>query len=65
MKNERRKRNRLKISLIVVTAIVMCMLLTACGEAPNANTGRYNLKVIDATSDFYVNDFAGVFTEDQ
>ena len=65
MKNERRKRNRLKISLIVVTAIVMCMLLTACGEAPNANTVRYNLKVIDATSDFYVNDFAGVFTEDQ
>ena len=65
MKNERRKRNRLKISLIVVMTIVMCMLLTACGEAPNANTGRYNLKVIDATSDFYVNDFAGVFTEDQ
>lgn len=65
MKNERRKRNRLKISLIVVTAIVMCMLLTACGDASNANTGNYNLKVIDATSDFYVNDFAHVFTQEQ
>lgn len=47
---------------------VMCLALFLTGCAPVGETGRggsYNMKVTDATSDFYVNDFAGVFTAEQ
>lgn len=48
--------------------LVMCLAFFLTGCAPAGETGgggSYNMKVTDATSDFYVNDFAGVFTAEQ
>lgn len=62
MKNECRKRIRTSAILLVMLLFVMS-LLTAC--ATDGTKSYYDLDVVDHTSDFYVNDFAGVFSEEQ
>ena len=62
MKNEKSKRKKLTSLFAVMLAFVMCML-TACGATDVVN--YYDLKVKEQTSDFYVNDFAGVLNHQQ
>jgi len=51
------------IPLALVAVFFACFLLTGC-EAEDSR-GGYHASVIDATADFYINDFAGLFTEQQ
>lgn len=62
MKNERRNGIK-RIASLVAVMILMLALLAGCGT-PGLKS-RYELDVVDHTSDFYINDFAGVFTEEQ
>ena len=62
-----KKTNRLKSrkwAMLLVVVLIMSVL-TACGTDPSTVTRYYDLDVIEATPDFYINDFAGVFSEDQ
>ncbi len=64
MKNVSRNKNLCrKIAFVLMTVITMAMFV-GCG-AEVANTNRYNLTVVDATPEFYVNDFAGLFSEEE
>lgn len=51
-------------ALVCVLLIVMS-LLTACGTPGTTIKSRYDLDVVDHTSNFYVNDFADLFTDAQ
>ena len=51
-------------ALACVLLIVMS-LLTACGTPGTKIKSRYDLDVVDHTSNFYVNDFADLFTDAQ
>ena len=51
-------------ALACVLLIVMS-LLTACGTPGTTIKSRYDLDVVDHTSNFYVNDFADLFTDAQ
>lgn len=62
MKLTSRKSRRVTV-MVLILAMVSC-ILTACSTEPE-NKNPYNVTVIDATSDFYVNDFAGILSEDQ
>ncbi len=62
-----KKATRFKINkfiLLIVTFVLIISTLTAC-TAEEKVTSRYDLDVVDATSNFYVNDFAGIFSEEQ
>lgn len=65
MKNSKRKSSR--IALVMLLLMCMALFMSACGAPASSEGGgtSYNMKVTDATSDFYVNDFAGLFTADQ
>lgn len=63
---------KLRVILMVMSIVIslFAMGLSASASANfnkyiNTTTNAYNFKVIDATSDFYVNDFAGLFTAEQ
>lgn len=61
MKNSKRK-----ITWVMLLVMCMALFMSACAPASEKGNGNsYNMKVTEATSDFYVNDFAGLFTEDQ
>ena len=62
MKLTSRKSRRVTV-MVLILVMVSC-ILTACSTEPE-NKNPYNVTVIDATSDFYVNDFAGILSEDQ
>ena len=62
MKNECRKGIKRYAALMVVL-LLMLSLLAGC--ATDGTKSNYELDVVNHTSDFYVNDFAGLFTEDQ
>lgn len=62
MKNKCRKGTKRYAALIVVL-LLMLSLLAGC--ATNGTKSNYELDVVNHTSDFYINDFAGVFTEEQ
>lgn len=62
MKNECRKGIRTSAALLVALLLVMSLL---AGCATDGTKNYYDLDVVDHTSDFYVNDFAGVFSEEQ
>ncbi len=64
MKNECRKGIR-RSALLMVAMLILMSILTACGTEGSNSTSYYDLDVIEHTSDFYINDFAGLFTEDQ
>ena len=53
-----------KVTVMVLILVMVSCILTACSTEPE-NKNPYNVTVIDATSDFYVNDFAGILSEDQ
>lgn len=62
-----KKTSRLKITKITLVLAVMVLImsvLSAC-TAGESVTSRYDLDVVDATPNFYVNDFAGIFSEEQ
>ncbi len=65
MKTQNKKRNswRTMISIICMMAILSLML--GCADTKVEAAGTYDFEVTAATSDFYVNDFAGIFTEQQ
>lgn len=65
MKTQNKKRNswRTMISFTCIMAILSLVLVFTSTTAEAA--GTYDFEVIGATSDFYVNDFAGLFTEQQ
>lgn len=57
-------RNGIKrFAALVAVLILMMSLLAGC--ATDGTKSSYELDVVNHTSDFYVNDFAGLFTEDQ
>lgn len=62
MKNECRKGIKTYAALLAVLLLMMSLL---AGCATDGTKNYYDLDVVDHTSDFYVNDFAGVFSEDQ
>ena len=62
MKNECRKGIR-QVAALLAMMLLMVSLLAAC--ATDGVKSHYELDVVDHTSDFYVNDFAGVFSEEQ
>lgn len=64
MKNTCRRNGYISLIALVVMLLMILGTLTACGN-PNQVSGRYDLEVLEATPNFYVNDFAGVFSEDQ
>ena len=64
MKNVCRKGIPKRIVLLVAALFLMMSLLTACDTGSNIKS-HYDLDVLEQTSDFYVNDFAGIFTEEQ
>lgn len=64
MKNVCRKGIPKHLVLLVVVLFTLMSFLTAC-DTGSSIKGRYDLDVLEQTSDFYVNDFAGVFTEEQ
>lgn len=64
MKIKLRKGFRRKSVSLLVTILTMMSVLTACSEGSGLKS-YYNLDVVDHTSDFYINDFAGVFSEEQ
>ena len=52
--------------LVAFLLVISTMLFMFTGCESNANdAGRYNLDVVDATSNFFVNDFAGLFSQEQ
>ena len=54
-----------RITLVIV-AFAMLFTLAACEESSaNESKNRYNIEVEAQTSDFYVNDFTNIFSEDQ
>lgn len=62
MKNE--CRNGIKrFAALVAVLILMMSLLAGC--TTDGTKSSYELDVVNHTSDFYINDFAGVFTEEQ
>lgn len=64
MKNELRKGFARKSVLLLVTILALMSLFTACGTESEIKS-YYNLDVVEHTADFYINDFAGVFSEEQ
>ena len=63
MKNT--SRNVRSLAILVVLALVLMSVLTACGYEESLVKSHYDLDVVDHTSDFYVNDFAGIFSEEE
>lgn len=53
-----------KLPLLFAVILLAISLLTAC-SAEERTHSRYHLDVVDATSNFYVNDFAGIFSDRQ
>lgn len=54
---------KMSICSLILSLVVLALVFT---NAPaNAATSSYDFEVINATSDFYVNDFAGLFTDQQ
>ena len=64
MKNVCRKGIPRRLVLLVVVVFALASLLTACDTGSNIKS-YYDLDVVEQTSNFYVNDFAGVFTDQQ
>ena len=62
MKNECRKGIK---RLAALLAVMLLMLSLLAGCATDGTKSRYELDVVNHTSDFYVNDFAGVFSDEQ
>ena len=62
MKNECRTGIKRLTSLL---AVMIFLLSLFAGCATDGTKSRYELDVVNHTSDFYVNDFAGVFSEEQ
>lgn len=62
MKNFKRKNF---IAVVIFMAMTFMLTMTACAGNENKHQNPYNLDVIEATSDFYVNDFANIFTAEQ
>ena len=62
------KSSMLRRVILVITAFVMTVGLTACEssgntESSNKSSNSYKVKVEEHTNDFYVNDFAHLFSE--
>lgn len=57
-------KRKLHIARIFLIALFAILLLAGCEEGEQ-RTSSYNLKVTEATESFYINDFAGIFTEEQ
>ena len=62
MKNECRKGIK---RLAALLAVMLLMLSLLAGCTTDGTKSRYELDVVNHTSDFYVNDFAGVFSDEQ
>ncbi len=57
------KHAKRKSFILVILSVVLCSWLTSTEAL--ATSGSYNASVTDATADFYINDFANLFTEEQ
>ncbi len=58
-----KKRSFKRIMACIIT-MTMAFFLTSCVNV-SANRNPYNIQVLEATSDFYVNDFAGILSKTQ
>ena len=54
-----------RITLVIVVFAMLLTLVACEGSNANESKNRYNIEVEEQTSDFYVNDFANIFSEDQ
>lgn len=61
---KKRRRHYLKSILIVLLLVILSCTFIACSEQEE-NPNPYNFGVQEATSDFYVNDFANIFDSGQ
>lgn len=52
------------IARFLLIALFAMIFLAGC-EEEGQKTSAYNMKVTEATESFYINDFAGIFTEEQ
>lgn len=60
------KSRKLSQLIIVITTFVMLVCLTACENSDNIESNnRYKLNVEEQTEDFYVNDFANIFSNEE
>lgn len=58
------KKRSFKRTIACIITITMAFFLTSCVNV-SANRNPYNIQVLEATSDFYVNDFAGILSKTQ
>lgn len=54
---------KMSICSLILSLVVLALVFTS--TPVNAASSSYDFEVINATSDFYVNDFAGLFTDQQ
>ena len=54
-----------RITLVIVVFAMLLTLVACEGSNAKKKKNRYNIEVEEQTSDFYVNDFANIFSEDQ
>ena len=54
-----------KITVFMLVVLVLLSVFTGCSTDGMNSKNHYDLDVVNHTSDFYVNDFAGVFSETQ
>lgn len=62
MKTQKRK---FKYVAMMMALMITACFLTACDSEGQMSTNSYDLKVVEATNEFYVNDFANILSEDQ
>lgn len=60
------KRSMSRQIILIITAFIMIVNLTACESSSNTeSSNRYKVDVETQTEDFYVNDFANLFSEEE
>ena len=52
-----------RLACLLTVMLLMLSLLAGC--TVDESKSRYELDVVNHTSDFYINDFAGIFSEEQ
>lgn len=69
MKKSSKPKRKRKLLLMSALLLIVCIsgILTACADSNESSvkSSTYNLKVVEATDSFYVNDFANILSENE